>query len=82
MSAMAVLRTCASCEWIFKMVDGDPTCPKCKFGSYGARYVYDSKAYTYARTQKPWKDKKMFSYERKLEGEINDSLTIHQKTLQ
>lgn len=82
MSVLAVLRTCASCEWVFKMVDDDPECPKCKFGSYGAKYVYGKQAYTYARTQKPWKEKKMFSYEMKLEGEINESLTIYQKTLQ
>lgn len=65
-----ILRTCASCEWIFKAENNDPTCPKCQFGSYGARYVYGDKAYTYAKTQKPWKDKKMFNYEMKLNREI------------
>jgi len=49
----AKLRTCASCEWIFKMKDNDPTCPKCQFGSYGARYVYGNIAYRYAKTQEP-----------------------------
>ena len=64
------LRTCASCEWIFKAEDSDPTCPKCGFGSYSARYVYGNKAYTYLKTQKPYKDKKMFVYKMKLDTEI------------
>lgn len=66
----ATLRTCASCEWIFKVENSDPTCPKCRFGSYGARYVYGSKAYTYAKTQKPWKDNKMLRYGMELDREI------------
>jgi hypothetical protein len=54
----AKLRVCASCEWVFKLGDSqDCDCPKCGFGSYGARYVYGDKAYTYKKTQKPWKDK-------------------------
>lgn len=65
-----ILRICAHCEWIFRAKNNGPVCPKCQFGSYGARYVYGDKAYTYARTQKPWKDKKMFSYEMKLNKEI------------
>lgn len=67
---LVILRTCASCEWVFKAKNGNPTCPKCQFGSYGARYVYGDKAYIYAKTQKPWKDKKMFEYEMKLNQEI------------
>lgn len=63
----ANLRVCASCEWIYK---GTGECPKCMFGSYGARYVYGNKAYQYATTQQPWKDKKMFEYEMKLDKEI------------
>ena len=71
----AKLRVCASCEWVFNAADQDDpaTCPKCKFGSYGARFVYGSKAYRYAKTQKPWFDKKMFSYECKLKREIAES---------
>lgn len=68
-----ILRTCGSCEWIFKMVDNDPTCPKCEFGSYGAKYVYGNRAYRYAKTQHPWKQKKMFSYDCKLDKEIMQS---------
>lgn len=54
----ATLRVCSSCEWIFKAKNNDPSCPKCEFGSYGARWVFGDKAYTYAKTQKPWKEKK------------------------
>lgn len=54
----AKLRVCASCEWVFKL-PAPEGCPKCQFGHYGARYVYGNKAYTYARTQKPWYEKKM-----------------------
>lgn len=64
-----VLRVCASCEWIFKT--GGFTCPKCQFGSYGAYWVYGRKAYTYFKNQHPWKTKKMFAYEMKLNTEID-----------
>lgn len=52
----AKLRCCcnASCEWIFKSEDGSPECPRCGFGSYGARYVHGEKAYKFARTQEPF----------------------------
>jgi len=53
----------------------DPSCPQCSFGSYGARYVYGDKAYKYAKTQKPWKDRKMFDYEMKLDRIIKQSKT-------
>lgn len=60
-----------SCEWIF---EGQVECPKCNWPSYGARFVYGNKAYRYKLTQKPWKDKRMFEYSQKLEGEIKQSL--------
>ncbi|WP_338561809.1 hypothetical protein VRC60_05860 [Erwinia sp. E_sp_B04_7] len=66
----AKLRVCASCEWIFS---GGVGCPKCQFGSYGARYVYGNKAYRYAISQKPWLEKKMSDYAFKLHQEINAS---------
>ena len=66
----AKLRVCASCEWIFS--EG-VTCPKCHFGSYGAHYVYGHKAYYYAKTQRPWKEKKMFKYEMSLNSRIKDN---------
>lgn len=69
------LRTCASCEWVFKAKDNDPTCPMCGFGSYGARYVYGNKAYRYSKTQKPWKDKKMQKYE----WELNSLIRVKQQ---
>lgn len=64
----AALRVCASCEWIFT---GDVECPKCGFGSYGARFVYGDKAYRFKRTQEPWKNQKMASYALKLSAEID-----------
>lgn len=65
----AKLRVCASCEWIF--TDG-VACPKCQFGSYGARYVYGNKAYRYAKSQKPWFDRKVADYSVKLLQEIDN----------
>ena len=71
----ALLRVCASCEWVFKYkskVEEDVTnalvegyiyeakcCPKCQFVTYGARSVYGDQCYRYAETQKPWMKKKM-----------------------
>lgn len=66
----AKLRVCASCEWIFS---GGIGCPKCQFGSYGARYVYGNKAYRYAISQKPWLEKKMSDYAFSLYQEIKES---------
>lgn len=55
----AKLRVCASCEWIF---ENGVECHKCGFGSYGARFAYGNKCYSYFKTQKPWFDKKMAAY--------------------
>lgn len=66
----AKLRVCASCEWIFK---GVGECPKCQFGSYGARFVYGDKCYRYHKNQKPWMDNKLFKYKMELIREINNS---------
>ena len=76
----AKLRTCASCEWIFKLDDPmkSQMCPKCGFGHYSARYVYGNKAYRYAKTQQPWYDKKMADYSYKLRQEINAALFVQQ----
>lgn len=70
----AKLRVCASCEWIFK-VDGPDYqgCPKCHFAHYSARYVYGNAAYRYAKTQKPWYDKKMSALSIELFLEIRAS---------
>lgn len=70
MSKRAKLRVCASCEWIF---NEGIECPKCQFGSYGARYVYGDICYRYAKTQHPWRDKKLTNYMVKLDREISDS---------
>ena len=72
MGYSVVIRVCASCEWVFKSTD--PTCPKCAFGSYGARFVYGNKCYAYLKNQKPWKDRKLVDYERKLNSEIQQHI--------
>lgn len=66
----AKLRVCASCEWIFN--DG-VECPKCQFGSYGARFVYGEKCYSYFKTQEPWFDNKMAAYSSALFKQISES---------
>lgn len=48
-------------------------CPKCGFGSYGARYVYGDKCYKYERTQQPWFEKKLDKYRLNLLGEISEA---------
>lgn len=65
----AKLRVCASCEWIFNT---GVECPKCQFGSYGAHSVYGNNAYRYAKTQKPWFDRKMADHAFKLLQEIKN----------
>lgn len=67
------LRTCASCEWIFNAINNDPTCPKCEFGSYSAKYVYGNKAYRYKLTQEPYKNKKLEELHYKLLLEIKEN---------
>ena len=65
------LRTCSNCEWIFrKGPRGGTKCPKCRFPSCGAHFVYGRDAYRFELTQQPWKIKKMHVYERKLDTEI------------
>ena len=59
----ADLRVCARCEWIWKVSETDiEICPLCGFGSYGAHYVYGKKAYDYAVSQEPWKQRKITNY--------------------
>lgn len=67
----AKLRVCASCEWIFRKVKGNVSCPKCGFGHYGARYVYGNKCYKYEITQKPWLDGKINDYTQRLQDMID-----------
>jgi len=68
----AKLRVCASCEWIFKEKRDPETggCPRCGFAHYGARHVYGDKAYTYAKTQRPWFNRKIADYSADLLQEI------------
>lgn len=67
----APLRVCASCEWVFK---GGTECPKCRWVSYGARFVFGPKCYRYAVSQEPWKQRKLFERSMELEDEIRRSL--------
>lgn len=74
----ALLRVCASCEWIYK-VGKNPgifghnwDCPKCSFISYGARHVYGNKCYKYTKSQQPCIDGKVHNYRIKLLDEINE----------
>ena len=69
----AALRHCMSCEWIYKGDAG--CCPKCSWPSYGAHFVSGNICYQYAKTQKPWKDKKIATYSYELDKEINNNLT-------
>ena len=66
----AKLRVCMSCEWVFKALVDDTGCPKCRWPSYGARWVYGNKAYQYEKTQEHWLERKMTTYERSLMREI------------
>lgn len=66
----AVLRVCASCEWIFKSNEKNQDCPKCGFAHYGARDVYGNKAYRYAKTQEKWIERKMNKYYLELVKEV------------
>lgn len=75
----ANLRVCMSCEWIWKE-DGprpdtghDDGCPMCGFGHYGAYFAYGRKAYSYAKTQKPWKDQKMSKASERYDRIIHDN---------
>jgi len=65
----AKLRACASCKWIFNT---GIACPKCGFGSYGARYAFGNQCYRWLFTQKPWLDQKMNEAYGKLDKEISD----------
>ncbi len=70
-----VLRVCASCEWIFKGGDFAVSCPKCSFGSYGAKSVFGKKCYRYAKTQQPWIDKKVTECTIKLIKEVENEIS-------
>lgn len=68
------LRTCARCEWIFKVKHPEEEeCPKCGFGHYGAHYVYGNRAYGYAKTQEPWKTRMQHDFANALEAIVNKS---------
>lgn len=69
MSKSAVLRVCASCEWVFRIEKGHHrSCPSCGFNAtYGARYVYGDSAYIHELNQSPWREKKLSAYAAKLD---------------
>jgi hypothetical protein len=74
----AIVRCCASCEWIYRApAIATPTdCPKCGFASYGARHVHGRKCYTYEQTQQPWIDRKVATYRQELISEVIDANEI------
>lgn len=66
------IAACAYCEWIMEGHFG--YCSKCGWEAVlSAHSVYGDKAYEYQHTQEPWKRKKMWEYEAKLEAEIGDT---------
>jgi len=65
----AILRVCASCEFIFRHYK---SCPMCGFAHYGAHWVYGNATYRHEKTQKPYIDKKLFKNRTMLEKEINN----------
>lgn len=75
----AILRICASCEWIFRTTDHEYTCPKCEWVSYGARFMYGEKCYKYEITQEPWMRKKIKKYEMELLKIISEYNKEHNK---
>jgi hypothetical protein len=75
------LRVCASCEWIFNAVNNDPTCPKCEFGSYSAKYVYGKRAYQYKITQLPYVNKKLEGFRYNLMKEVEENNKKQQKDI-
>lgn len=77
----AYFRVCASCEWVFdkRQTQRGDSCPKCCFASYGARFVYGSRAYLYAKTQKPWLNKKLEALEHSLRLEITLARKVKEK---
>ena len=83
MKLKAKLRVGMSCEWIFKIDPTSPSdCPKCHWGHYGARYVYGKKAYQFAKSQKPWFDRKMKNYGVTLNDEIQKAMLNKPKFLE
>lgn len=70
-----ILRVCARCEWVYKT---ENECPKCRFASYSAHWVYGKSAYKYALTQRPWKNKKLAEYEINLNREISEAIKLFQ----
>jgi hypothetical protein len=67
MTQRAKLRVCGRCSWIF---EGETDCPKCGFGSYGARWVLGKVCCRYRITQQPWLHRQMDKRARELLDEI------------
>ena len=75
----AVLRVCASCEWIFK---DQKSCPMCGFAHYSAYHTYGKRAYEYAKTQKPWMHNKVDKFKAELQEIIdNEKILIEEEIL-
>jgi hypothetical protein len=77
----ADLRTCASCEWVWRRSLQGDSCPLCNFGSYGARYVHGEKAREYERTQGPWLKRKLAEHNVELQRVIRKSMETRDAAL-
>ena len=64
----ALVRVCASCEWIFRRPATD--CPRCGFASYGAHWAIGPQCYRLEATQERWIARALAMYRQKLEGEV------------
>lgn len=55
----ALLRICASCEFIFRWKQRTVVedCPLCGFGSYSARWVLGTSCYRQEKTQQVWRER-------------------------
>lgn len=82
----AIVRCCASCEWIYRApaVGTRTDCPKCGFASYGARFVHGPKCYAFEQTQQPWIERKVAAFRSELQGEViaaNEAARTGQATI-
>lgn len=73
--SIAVLRVCASCEWIYKLETKTEikNCPKCGFSSYSAYSVFGNKAYRIYLTQERWMNRALANISSILYSEIEKS---------
>lgn len=82
MAKKAIIRCCASCEWIFRTPsvfnceDGtvlENACPKCGFGHYPAVFVHGRRCYRLERTQEPYIQREIQKRHFQLQAEVRES---------